>query len=142
MWVFSYVFIGIWKSVGWNTIIYLAAITGISPELYEAAAVDGAGRLRRIWHITLPGLRPTIVVLLILNLGSILGIEFERPFTLQNNLVYSTSNVLSIFVYQYGIREFRFSIATAVGFFQSIISLFFLFGTNAIAKRFGERGVW
>lgn len=141
-WVFTYIFIGIWQSVGWNTIIYLAAITGISPELYEAASVDGAGRLRKIWHVTLPGLRPTIVVLLIMSMGRIVGSDFDRPYALTNNMVTSTSNVISTFIYTTGIKGLQFSLTTAVGLFQSIVGVFFLFGANAIAKKFGERGVW
>jgi len=141
-WVFTYIFLGVWQSIGWNTIIYLAAMTAISPQLYEAAAVDGAGRMRKIWHVTLPGLRPTIVVLLILALGRILGSEFERPYALTNNLVKSVSNVLSTFIYTNGIRSLQFSLTTAVGFFQSAICVIFLFGANAIAKRTGERGIW
>jgi len=141
-WVGTYVALGVWKEAGWNTIIYLAAITSISPELYEAAAVDGAGRLRRIWHVTLPGLRSTIIVLLIMNLGRILGSEFDRPYALSNKLVTSASNVISIFVYQNGIKGSQFSLTTAVGLFQSVIGVFFLLGANSLAKKFGERGVW
>ena len=141
-WVGSYITLGIWKEAGWGTIIYLAAITGISPELYEAAAVDGASRLRRLWHITLPGLRPTIIVLLIMSLGRILGSEFDRPYALGNKLVRSVSNTLSIFVYEYGIKGMQFSLYSAVGLFQSIVGLFFLFGANNVAKRYGERGIW
>lgn len=141
-WVGSYVFLGIWKEAGWNTIIYLAAITSINPELYEAAAVDGANRLRRIWHVTLPGLRPTIIVLLIMSMGRILGSEFDRPFALSNRLVTSVSNVISIFVYEYGIKGMQFSLSNAVGLFQSVIGLFFLIGANSLAKRYGERGIW
>lgn len=141
-WVATYIGLGVWQSAGWNTIIYLAAITGISPELYEAAAVDGASRLRRIWHITLPGLRSTIVVLLIMSLGRILGSEFDRPFALSNPLVISVSNVISTFVYTNGIRGLQFSLTTAVGLFQSLVCVIFLFLANGMAKRFGERGVW
>ncbi|WP_139902741.1 ABC transporter permease [Clostridium thermarum] len=140
-WVGTYVLLGIWQSVGWNTIIYLAAITGINPELYEAASVDGAGRFRKIWHVTLPGLRPTIVILLIMSLGRILGSEFDRPFALANKMVTSVSNVISIFVYQYGIRGLQFSLTTAVGIFQSVIGVIFLVAANKIAKKFGERGI-
>jgi len=141
-WVATYVFLGIWKNVGWNTIIYLAALTNINPELYEASAIDGAGRFQNIRYITLPGLRPTIVTLLILSLGHILGSEFDRPFALSNSLVSGVSNVISIFVYQYGVRGLQFSLTTAVGLFQSVISVFFLLGANAFAKKFGERGIW
>jgi len=141
-WIGSYVFLGIWQSMGWNTIIYLAALTSISPELYEAAAVDGAGRWRRIWHITLPGLRPTIVVLLILSLGRILGSEFDRPYALSNNLVKGVSNVIATFVYTNGIRGLQFSLTTAVGLFQSVVCVFFLIGADSLSKKFGERGIW
>ena len=141
-WVWTYIFLGVWQSAGWNTIIYLAALTGISPELYEAASVDGAGRMRKIWHITLPGLRPTIVTLLIMNLGRILGSEFDRPFAMGNKLVTSVANVISTFVYTNGIRSLQFSLTTAVGLFQSVICVIFLLSANAMAKRFGERGIW
>ena len=141
-WIGSYIFLGIWKEAGWGTIIYLAALTGISPELYEAAAVDGAGRFRRIWHVTLPGLRPTIIVLLIMRLGYILGSEFDRPLALTNKLVTNVSTVLSIYVYQKGINGGgQFSLTTAVGLFQSVVGILFLFGANFLAKRFGERGI-
>ncbi len=141
-WIGTYIFLGIWQSVGWNTIIYLAAITGINPELYEAASVDGASRLKKIWHITLPGLKPTIVILLIMSLGRILGSEFDRPFALSNKMVNGVSNVISTFVYTNGIKGLQFSLTTAVGLFQSIICVIFLLMANAIAKKFGERGIW
>lgn len=140
-WVVTYVMLGIWQSVGWNTIIYLAAITSINPELYEAAAMDGAGRFKKMWHITLPGLRPTIIVLLILSLGRILGSEFDRPYALGNHLVNSVSNVIATFVYTNGIRGLQFSLTTAVGLFQSVVGVIFVLTANAIAKKFGERGI-
>ncbi len=141
-WRASYIIFGIWKECGWNTIIYLAALTGISPELYEAAEVDGASRWRKIWHITLPGIRSTIIVLLIMNLGHILGSEFDRPFTLSNKLVEGASKTISIFVYERGIKGSQFSLSTAVGLFQSVVCVIFLLLSNSLAKRFGERGVW
>jgi putative aldouronate transport system permease protein len=141
-WVWTYVFLGIWQSVGWNTIIYLAAITGINPEQYEAASVDGASRLRKIWHITLPGIKSTIIILLILSLGRILGSEFDRPYALGNMLVSDVSNVIATFVYTNGIRGLQFSLTTAVGLFQSVIGVIFIFGANSLARRFGERGIW
>lgn len=141
-WVGTYIVLGIWQSVGWNTIIYLAALTAISPELYEAASVDGAGRFRKMWHVTLPGLRPTIVVLLIMSLGRILGSEFDRPYALSNKLVTSTSNVIASFVYTNGIKGLQFSLTAAAGLFQSVVCVFFLLAANGLAKRFGERGVW
>lgn len=141
-WVWTYILWGVWQSAGWNTIIYLAAITGINPELYEAASVDGANRFKKMWHITLPGLRPTIVVLLIMSLGRILGSEFDRPYAMGNNLVRSVSNVISTFVYQNGIKGLQFSLTTAVGLFQSVICVIFLLMANTIAKKFGDRGIW
>ena len=141
-WVATYIFLGVWQSFGWNSIIYLAAIAGINPELYEAASVDGAGRFKKMWHITLPGIRSTIVVILVMNLGNILSSNFDRPFALQNNLVMDTANVLSTFVYKYGIKGLQFSMSTAVGFFQSIVCVIFLLLANWISRRLGERGIW
>ncbi|MCL2078722.1 MAG: ABC transporter permease subunit [Oscillospiraceae bacterium] len=141
-WVATYVFLGIWQSVGWNTIIYLAAITNINPELYEAAAVDGAGRLRRIWHITLPGIKPTIVVLLILTMGGLIGGGFERPWVLRNPMVYDVATVLPVYVYTKGLLNYQFSLTTAVGMFQSVVGLFFVLGANFFARKVGERGLW
>lgn len=141
-WVWTYIFLGVWQSVGWNAIIYLAAITGINPELYEAASIDGAGRMKKIWHVTLPGIRSTIIVLLIMNLGRILGSEFDRPYALGNNLVKSVSSVIATFVYTNGIKGLQFSLTIAVGLFQSVVCVLFLFMANALAKKFGERGIW
>ena len=141
-WVATYIFLGVWQSFGWKSIVYLAAIAGINPELYEAASVDGAGRFRKMWHITLPGIRSTIVVLLIMSLGNILGSGFDRPFALQNKLVMDVANVISTFVYKNGIKGLQFSLTTAVGFFQSIICVFFLLLANWISRRLGERGIW
>lgn len=142
LWVVTYVALGLWKNVGWNTIIYLAAITTINPELYEAAEVDGASRLRKIWHVTLPGLRPTIVVLLIMSMGHILSSELDRPYALANDLVISVADVISTFVYRVGIRSFQFSYTAAVGLFQSVVCVVFLLASNFIVKRSGERGIW
>ena len=122
-WLVSYCLIGVWQSMGWGTIIYLAAITGINADLYEAATVDGAGRWRKIWNITLPCIRSTIVVMLIMSLGRILGISFERPYTLDNPLVRDFSDVISTFVYRVGLQSHRYNIATAVGLFQSVVGL-------------------
>jgi len=140
-WVFSYVFIGIWKGMGWGTIIYLAAITGINPELYEAAAVDGAKRFRLIWHITLPGIRPVIVLLLILSIGGIMGNNFERIMAMRNPLVYRVSDVIEVFTYNRGVAGMQQALAAAVGLFQSVVSVILLFGANYFAKKTGERGL-
>ncbi|MCL2052114.1 MAG: ABC transporter permease subunit [Lachnospiraceae bacterium] len=140
-WIFSYVFIGIWQSMGWNTIIFLAAIAGVNPELYEAAAVDGAKRFRMMWHVTLPSIRSVIIILLLLNVGGIMGNNFERIMAMRNPLVYGVSDVIEVFVYDRGIRGMDQSLAAAVGLFQSIVSVVLLFSANAIAKRAGERGI-
>lgn len=141
-WLFTYTFLGVWQSVGWNTIIYLAAISGINSELYEAAVVDGAGRLRKIWHITLPGIKPTIVILLILNLGRLIAIGFDRPYVIGNSLVVNFSDVISTFVYRIGLQSAQFTLATAVGLFQSVVGMVFLLVTNYIAEKSGEQGIW
>jgi putative aldouronate transport system permease protein len=141
-WIATYTGLGVWKEMGWGSIIYLAAITNINPELYEAAEVDGAGRWRKIWSITLPGIRPTIIVLLIMNLGRILGSEFDRPFALVNPTVIQVADVISTLVYRVGIRSSQFSLTAAIGLFQSVICVIFLIAANEIAKRAGERGIW
>jgi len=142
MWIGTYIGLGVWKEMGWGTIIYLAAITGINPELYEAAEVDGASRWGKIWHVTLPGIRATIVVLLIMNLGRILGSEFDRPYALVNPTVLQVADVISTMVYRVGIKSMQFSLTAAIGLFQSVVCVIFLLAANAIAKRAGERGVW
>ena len=141
-WVATYIFLGVWQSFGWNSIVYLAAIAGINRDLYEAAAVDGAGRFQRIWHITLPGIKPTIVVLLIMAIGNIVGSNFDRPYALQNNLVMDWANVIATYVYRRGIKGLQFSLTTAVGFFQSVVGVFFLLGANWLSRKLGERGLW
>jgi putative aldouronate transport system permease protein len=141
-WIGTYSLVGVWQSTGWGTILYLAAMTGIDKELYEAADVDGAGRLKKIWHVTLPGIRPTIAILLILQLGHIMAINFDRPFNMQNNLVMDYADVISTYVYRVGIQSANFSIGAAVGLFQSVICLVFLLGSNFITKKLGGKGIW
>ena len=141
-WVATYIFLGVWQSFGWNSIVYLAAIAGINRDLYEAAAVDGAGRFQRIWHITLPGIKPTIVILLIMAIGNIVGSNFDRPYALQNNLVMDWANVIATYVHRRGIKGLQFSLTTAVGFFQSVVGVFFLLGANWLSRKLGERGLW
>ena len=141
-WVVSYITLGVWKSAGWGTIIYLAAIAGINQELYEAAEVDGANRFQKITHITIPCLVPTMVILLILNLGSMMGIEFDRPWVLRNHAVLERADVISTFVYRRGILNLQYSMAAAVGVFQSVINVALLVTANTIAKKAGERGIW
>ncbi|OLS37250.1 sugar ABC transporter permease [Bacillus sp. MRMR6] len=128
----------VWKNVGWNTIIYLAAITMIDPEQYEAADIDGASRFQRIRHITLPSLKPTIIILLIMNLGYILESGFEAQYLLGNPMNLSYSENLDIYVLKYGMSMGNFSIATAAGIFKTVVSFIFLFTANHIAKRFDQ----
>jgi len=128
----------VWKNVGWNTIIYLAAITMIDPTQYEAAEIDGASRLRRIWHITLPSMKPVIVILLIMNLGNILESGFEPQYLLGNGMNIEYSENLDIFVLKYGIQMNNFGLATAAGIFKTVVSFIFLIVANNLAKRIGE----
>ncbi len=141
-WVWTYILFGVWQNFGWGSIVYLAAIAGINPELYEAAAVDGAGRFKKMWHITLPGIKSTIVVLLIMALGGILGGNFDRNFAMQNKLVLEKAEVISTFVYKRGIKSLQFSLTTAVGLFQSVVGVIFLLSANFLSRKLGERGLW
>ncbi|WP_208403136.1 ABC transporter permease subunit [Paenibacillus sp. BK720] len=128
----------VWKNVGWNTIIYLAAITTIDPSQYEAAEIDGANRFQRILHITLPGLKSVIVILLIMNLGNILESGFEPQYLLGNGMTVDYSENLDIFVLKYGMNMGNYSLATAAGMFKTVVSFIFLLSANSIAKRLGE----
>lgn len=128
----------VWKEIGWGAIIYLAAIAGIDQQLYEAAAVDGAGRWRRMFHITLPSIMPTITVLLIMSVGGLLNIGFERQMLLGNSLVKQYSLVIDQYALEYGIGMFRYSYGTAVGIFKSVVSLIIMFGANAFIRRKSE----
>lgn len=132
----------IWKESGWGTIIFLAALSGINPSLYEAAAVDGASRLRQIWHITLPALKSTIFILLILRLGSVLDVGFEQIYLMLTPFTMEVGNVLDTFVYFKGIQDSDFSFATAVGLFKSVVGLILIVGANRLSKRFGGGGIY
>lgn len=128
----------VWKEVGWGSIIYLSAITAINPDLYEAAEIDGAGRFQRMLHITLPGIKPTIFILLIINIGNILNAGFEVQYLLGNGVVQSVSQTIDIFVLKYGISLGNYSLATAAGIFKSMISIILIFLANRFAKTMGE----
>jgi len=140
-WLVTYVSVGVWQSAGWGSIIYLAAMTGINRELYEAADVDGASRLRRIWHITLPGIRTTIIVLLILKIGDMADIGFDRPYIIGNVMVREYSDVLSTFIYRIGLQSGQFSNATAVGLFQAVVGLVFILSANYISKKTTDESI-
>ncbi len=141
--LFWYVVTGadIWKETGWNAIIYLAAIAGIGPELYEAARVDGASRIRQIWHITLPGIRSTIIILLIMSIGHLISIGFEKQFLLGNNLVKEKSEVLDLYALNYGLGLGRYSFGTAINIFNSVVSLMLLFAANGIFKKVSKESI-
>lgn len=130
-----YVWSGVWQNVGWNSIIYLAALSGVDPQLHESALIDGASRMQRIRYINLPVLLPTIITLLILNTGSILNVGFEKTFLMQNDINREVSEVISTFVYQRGLIRQEFSFASAVGIFNSVVNFVILLTVNQIAKR-------
>lgn len=137
-----YIASGIWQQVGWGTIIYLAAISGIDTELYEACTIDGGGRLRQLLHITLPGISSTIVILLILRMGSIMNVGFEKIILLYSPATYQTADVISSFVYRKGLQEFSFSYSAAVGLFNSAIDFFLVISANWISKKVNETSLW
>ncbi|MCI9625497.1 MAG: sugar ABC transporter permease [Clostridia bacterium] len=138
-----YVTTNIWQGVGWGSIIYLAALSGISPELYEAATVDGAGRFRQLLAVTLPGIAPTIVIMLILRMGQLMSVGFEKIILLYNPGTYETADVISSFVYRRGIGESaQYSFSSAVGMFQSVINLILLLGANFLSKRFSGNSLF
>jgi putative aldouronate transport system permease protein len=132
----------IWKTVGWSSILYLAAIAGIDPGLYEAAICDGAKRWHRIWYITLPALAPTITILLILNIGGILDAGFDQVFNLYNPAVYSTGDIIDTYAYRYGIERMQYAFSTAVSLFKNGIGFVLVVGSNAIARKIGDSGIW
>lgn len=132
----------IWKQAGWDTIIYLAAITSISPDLYEAVTIDGASRLKSIWHITLPGIRSTIIILLLLSVGNLMNNGFEQINVLQNSSNLVASEVFETYTYKLGLVNGRFSFATTVGMFSSTVGFVLLSVANGIAKLFGEEGIF
>lgn len=131
-------FANVWKETGWNAIIYLSAITAIDPSLYEAASMDGAGRWAKIKHITLPGIRPTIMILLLMNVGNVLNAGFEIQYLLGNGLVKSVSETIDIYVLKWGISQNDFSLGTAAGIFKSLVSIILIVIANQMAKRAGE----
>lgn len=140
-WAVTYLLIGVWQGMGWGTIIYLAAITGISGELYEAAMIDGAGRWKRMWHITLPGIKSTVVTLLIMNLGRVMGSNYERLREFGNTQVRDFQYQLAVYIYDKGLSGGKYSMATAVGLFQSVVGLILVLLADKAAKKLGEDGL-
>ncbi|NLB38680.1 MAG: sugar ABC transporter permease [Clostridiales bacterium] len=137
-----YIGSGMWQNAGWNSIIYIAALSGIDLEQHESAMIDGASRWKRIWHINLPGIMPTIVTLLILNSGYIMSVGFEKVFLMQNDLNLSVSDVISTYSYRIGIESAQYEMATAIGLFNSVINMALLVMVNAASRRLGDTSLW
>jgi len=137
-----YVWSGVWQNTGWGSIIYMAALAGIDLEQYEAAMVDGASKLQRLWHITLPGIIPTAITLLILDVGKIMNVGFEKVFLMQNSLNQSTAQVISTYVYDVGLKGAQYDFSTAVGLFNSVINFVLLITVNKISKKLSETSLW
>lgn len=138
--LFPFIIVGsdVWKEFGFNTIIFLAALTGINPSLYEAAAIDGAGRLKRLWHVTLPGIVTTVILLAVLSLGNVLNAGFDQIFNLYNPLVYSTGDIIDTWVYRTGLLNLQYGLATAMGLLKSVISFILIVTSYVLASRFAN----
>lgn len=137
-----YVLSDIWKNMGWNSIIYLAALSAIDQQLYEAATVDGASKLKRIWHIDLPGIAPTVITLLIMNLGKVMTIGFEKAYLMQNSLNISSSEIIATYIYKIGLLSSQYSYSAAIGLFNNIINLILLVTVNRISRKVSESSLW
>ena len=137
-----YVVSSIWQETGWNSIIYIAAIAGIDAQLYEAAQIDGAGRFKQTWHVTIPGMMPTILTMLILRCGSIMSLGFEKIILLYNPITRETADVISSYVYRIGLQEFKYGLSTAVGIFNSVINLVLLVVANTISRKVNDTSLW
>jgi putative aldouronate transport system permease protein len=134
--------LSLWKGVGWGAVIYLAALAGVNPELYEAAYMDGASRWQQMVRITLPSILPVITILFILSVGSVVEDDFDQIFNLYRPVVYSVGDVLSTYTYRKGLNEMRYSLATAVGLFQNVLAFLLVIAANVFSKRIGEYGIW
>lgn len=133
---------GLWQGVGYNAVVYLSALTAIDGSLYEAATIDGAGRFKRVWHVTLPCIAPTIILLLILQIGNMMQVNFEKVFLLQNNMNLSVSEMLPTYIYKMGIQKQKYSFATATGLFNSIISLILVVSANFVSRKVSETSLF
>ncbi|MBD2847515.1 sugar ABC transporter permease [Paenibacillus sp. IB182496] len=138
---FTLVISAIWKEVGWGTIIYLAALASVNPHLYEAAVVDGAGRWKQTWHITLPMIMPTIAIMFILRIGGILDAGFDQILNLYNPVVYEVADIIDTYIYRVGIGQLQYGITTAIGLFKNAIAITLVLGTNYIVKKLGQEGL-
>jgi ABC-type polysaccharide transport system permease subunit len=137
-----YVWTGIWQTTGYNCIIYLAALTGVNPELQEAAIIDGASRVKRIWHVDLPAIRTTIITLFILGVGFTMSIGFEKVYLMQNDINIRTAEIISTYIYKIGLQQNNYSMSTAVGLFNSVVNLFLLLIVNFTSKKLTDTGIW
>ena len=137
-----YIGSGIWQNVGWDSIIYIAALAGIDPALHEAAMIDGANRVQRVWHINIPGIMPTMVILLILNSGHIMNVGFEKVFLMQNDLNLSVSDVISTYSYRIGLESAQYSLSTAISLFNSLVNCLLLLIVNTISRKVSETSLW
>lgn len=137
-----YIISDLWQTIGWNSIIYLAALSGVDPTLYDAAAVDGAGRFRRILHVTIPCIMPTIIIMFILRIGQFMTVGYDKILLLYNSSIYETADVISTFVYRKGVVESNFSFSTAVGVFNSFVNLFLVVVVNKISSKVSETSLW
>ncbi|MEX1030324.1 MAG: ABC transporter permease subunit [Paenibacillaceae bacterium] len=132
----------VWQSIGWGSIIYLAAIAGVDPQMYEAATVDGAGRFMKLWHVTLPSIANVIIIMMIFNIGNMMNAGFDQIFNLYNPAVYEVADIIDTYVYRVGLVQMNFSFSTAVGLFKNAIGLILVLIVNRLANRFGQTGLW
>ncbi|WP_313260903.1 ABC transporter permease subunit, partial [Lacrimispora sp.] len=140
-WIFTYVVCNVWKEIGWGTVIYLAALTGVDESLYEAAYLDGASKIKRIIHITIPMIKPVIITMLILSVSKMMSIGLDAPLLLGNTKVMGVSEVISTYIYRIGIEKAQYSQSTAVGLFQSVVNIIVLLAADKFAKKIGEEGI-
>ena len=137
-----YVWSGVWQSTGWGSIIYLAALSGVSPDLHEAAIIDGANKLQRIWNIDIPTIMPTMVILLVMNFGSIMNVGYEKVFLMQNDLNLSASEIISTYTYKIGLQGAQYSYSTAIGLFNNVINFVMLVIVNRVARALSGSSLW
>ena len=137
-----YVVSDIWQTAGWGSIIYLAALSGVDMSLYEAAKIDGAGKWKQLWHVTIPGIMPTIVIMFILKIGAVMSIGADKTILLYKEITYETSDIISSYVFRQGIGGGNYSFSTAVGLFNSIINLILVLSANALSKKFTDSGLF
>lgn len=137
-----YILSGIWQSIGWSSVIFLAALSGVDAQLYESARIDGAGRWKLMLHVTIPGIMPTIIIMLILRIGSLMSVGYEKTILLYNSAIYETADIIASYVYRVGILETSWSFSTAVGLFNSLINFLLVLFANTISKKVSETSLW